>query len=349
MPSLFRRAAVLSLWLVLLVTCVPSSLHAQYGVTNLVSNNGNAQFTDPQLVNPWGIAFGPPGGGLPGSPFWIEDEGSGWSTPHFAYGAQGSPRLTIPPAMGSGSGSPTGVVHNGTQDFFYRGDYSLFMIATLDGTICDWVPLLDFNSVLVMVNNSGSHTSYTGLAISQHLQPTPNFLFAADHANKKIDVFDTNFTFVRSFGDSGLGNMAPFGIQDINGQLYVTFVSSSVGPISAIVDVFNEDGTLVRRFTDSHLNHPWGMAVAPGNFGPLSNALLISNNTSAGTINAFNLNTGAYVGTVKDTSGHPIVVDGLWGITFGGGSRSNGQTNQLFFNAGPNHGADGLFGMIEFE
>ena len=94
------------------------------------------------------------------------------------------------------------------------------------------------------------------------------------------------------------------------------------------------------------LNQPWGFAVAPKNFGKLSNTLLVSNNTNSGTINAFNLVSGQFVGTVRDSNGKNIIIDQLWGIEFGGGTSNNGRTNQLFFTAGPHHNLAGTFGVI---
>ena len=123
------------------------------------------------------------------------------------------------------------------------------------------------------------------------------------------------------------------------------------GGCFTLKDIFKEDGTFVKRFTHGNpLNQPWGFAVAPNDFGPLSNTLLISNNvTNDGTINGFNLKTGKFAGTIKDAAGKPIKIDQLWGINFGGGSPANGEKNQLFFAAGPDNNNDGIFGVIEFK
>jgi uncharacterized protein (TIGR03118 family) len=345
-----KRTFAFTLAMVLLAVCLPGGAVAQYQVSNLVSNSGNATHLDHQLVNPWGIAFDLGGDGYPGGPFWINDEGSGFATSETAFQGPGAPRLVIPAAKGNGTGSPTGVVLNSTQEFHVRGTYSIYLVATLDGAIDAWVPKINYNAVQVVLNNSGSNASYTGLAISQHAPPSPNFLFAADGTHGVVDIYDGNFNFVKSFTDSTLRGMVPFGIQDIAGQVYVTFVSTAgLGTSAAVVDVFDETGALLRRIHDAHLNHPWGMAASPSNFGPLSNALLISNHTSSGTINAFNPTTGAYIGTVKDINGHPITIDGLRGIEFGGGSPKDGLKNQLFFTAGPNQGTNGLFGMISIQ
>src|SRR4029077_17582212 len=136
----------------------------------------------------------------------------------------------------------------------------------------------------------------------------------------KVDIYDANFNLVKSFTDPQVPvGFAPFGIQDINGQVYVSYASTSGGQ-GGYIDIFTEAGTLVKHFTHgAPLNQPWGIAVAPANFGPLSNTLLISNNTSTGTINGFNLTTGKLVGTVKNAGGTNIAINGLWGIEFGGG------------------------------
>jgi uncharacterized protein (TIGR03118 family) len=189
---------------------------------------------------------------------------------------------------------------------------------------------------------------YTGLAITS--RPTGNLLFAADSANNKVDVYNSKFRLVSSFTDSTLpAGFAPNGIRDINGQVYVTFASTS-GGTGGFVDIFEENGALVKTLAQGPpLNQPWGLTVAPKNFGPLSNALLVSNNTNSGTINAFNIATGAFVGTVKDTNGKAIHIDQLWGIDFGGGTANNGAKNALFFTAGPSNNLAGTFGVIRFK
>jgi uncharacterized protein (TIGR03118 family) len=139
-----------------------------------------------------------------------------------------------------------------------------------------------------------------------------------------------------------------FGVQDIAGQVYVTYASTS-GVAGGAIDVFAENGTFVKRLvTSKTLNQAWGLAVAPANWGPLSGTLLVSNNTSSGTINGFDLTTGKLVGTVKNSLGNPITINGLWGIEFGGGAALNGKRNQLFFTAGPGDTA-GFFGLIAFH
>jgi len=195
------------------------------------------------------------------------------------------------------------------------------------------------------VNNSKSDAIYTGLAITNH--PSGNMIYAADWWNNKIDVYNGSFQLVNSFTDTKLpAGFVPFGIQDINGQVYVSFVASNGGN-GGYIDIFEENGTFVQTLiSGGALDQPWGFAVAPSNFGTLSGTLLISNNTNTGTINGFNPTTGAFVGTVETSAGKPIKTNQLWGIEFGGGSSNNGNTNQLFYTAGPKNNTAGIFGVI---
>jgi uncharacterized protein (TIGR03118 family) len=322
---------------------VSSAALAQYQVVNLVSNQfGAARHDDPFMVNGWGLVYGP------GGPFWISDEGSGWSTLYNGQGIKKTLEVQIPSASGASPGSPTGIVFNGSSEFQVGGWTAFFLFATLDGTISGWAPQSNPNDAIIAVNNSSTGASYTGLAITS--KTSGNFLYAADVANNKVDVYDGQFNLVKSFTDGTVpAGFTPFGIQDLGGLVYVSFASST-GGTGGFIDIFHEDGTLLRRLAQgAPLNQPWGFAVAPKNFGRLSNTLLISNNTNNGTINAFNLETGQHVGTVRDTTGKNIVIDQLWGIRFGGGAANNGRTNQLFFTAGPHNNLAGTFGVINVD
>lgn len=332
---------LLSIFALMLVS---SAALAQYQLTNLVSNQtGKAAHTDPLLVNAWGIAYGP------GEPFWISDQGTGWSTIYTGSGKKLGLEVVVPSASGQGPGSPTGIVFNGSQtgEFSVQGWQAFFLFATLDGTISGWAPQSNPNAAIIAVNNSASGAVYTGLAITNNA--SGNFLFAADSWNNKVDMYDGNFKLVSSFTDPTVAaGFAPFGIQDIDGLLYVAFASQSGGP-GGYIDIFSESGLFLKRLAQgSPLNQPWGFAAAPPNFGPLSNTLLVTNNLNgSGTINGFNALTGQFVGPVKDASGANIKIDQLWGITFGDGSANNGSKNHLFFTAGPSNNQAGLFGVIE--
>jgi uncharacterized protein (TIGR03118 family) len=339
-----RDRIVFTAFLGFALMLVSNAAAAQYQLTNLVSNQvGAASHDDPLLVNSWGLAYGP------GGPFWLSDAGSGWSTLYNANGVKQSLEVLVASASGQGPGSPTGIVFNGSQEFQVQGWASSFLFATLDGTIAGWSFESNPNQAIIAVNNSSSGAVYTGLAITNYA--SGNFLFAADSWNNKVDVYDGSFNWVTSFTDATVPpGFTPFGIQDINGQVYVAYASSSGGS-GGYIDIFSESGAFVKRLTDSGwLNQPWGFAVAPSTFGPLSGALLISNNLNkSGTINAFNITTGAYVGTAKDTNGKTIDIDQLWGIEFGGGTANNGGKSELFFTAGPSNNLAGTFGVISYK
>jgi len=342
MQRLFGRTIALTLSLGLLLACSSSTALAQYKLAKLVSNHsGQARNTDPLLVNGWGLAYGP------GGPFWVSDEGTGWSTLYDGMGTPQALQVVVPAFNSSSGGSPTGIVFNGSQEFPVQGWASIFLFATLDGTISGWAPQSNPTQAIIAVNNWSSGAVYTGLAITNYA--SGNFLFAADTANNKVDIYDGSFNFVTSFTDSTVPKgFTPFGIQDINGQVYVSFADSTGGP-GGYIDIFTEAGTFVKRLAQGKpLNQPWGFAMAPKNFGSLGGALLIGNNINfASTISGFSPKNGQFVGMIKNSAGKPIVIDQLWGIEFGGGTAANGHKNQLFFAAGPNNNVDGLFGLIQ--
>ncbi len=341
-----RTTIATCLGLLLLMFSAPSQ--AQYKLTNLVSNQiGQAPHIDPLLANAWGLVSSSFG-------WWISDNDTGWSTLYDAQGKIQPTRVLIPTAGNgpvsptglNGPGMPTGIVLNGSStDFQIQGMSAVFLFATLDGTISGWVPGVNPNLALIAVDNSASKAMYTGLAITSH--PSGNFLYAADNTNNVIDMYDGNFTLVKSFGDPSIpSNFSVFGVQDINGLVYVTYAIPNFGA-GGYVDLFTENGTLVKTLIQGlPLNQAWGVAAAPGNFGPLSNTLLISNNSVAGTINGFDPTTGKFVGTIKDQNGKQIVLNNLWGIAFGGGSSTNGGTNELFVTVGNGIGLNELAGTF---
>ena len=340
MNPVFRHHRLIATLLGGMLLLMSGTALAQYTKTNLVSNLAKgAKHQDAQLQNAWGLAY------APGNPFWLSDQYSGLSTLYDGTGVKQNLVVTIPTASGTGVGSPTGIVYNASQQFKITNWVSAFIFVTLDGTISGWSHFAP-TTALLAVNNSGSGASYTGLAITN--KPSGNMIYAADFNNNKVDIYDGNFKFVTSFTDHNLpAGFAPANIQDINGKLYVAFADTK-GGAGGFVDIFGEDGTFVKTLIQgAPLNQPWGIAVAPSNFGPLSNTLLIANNTNTGTINGFDLTTGAMVGTIKNKAGKPIKINQLWGIEFGGGTTANGKTNQLFYTAGPKNGVNGLFGVIQ--
>jgi uncharacterized protein (TIGR03118 family) len=320
---------------------VSNAALAQYQLINLDSNQAKtAKFMDPLQVNGWGLARSS------GGPFWVSDQGSGWSTLYNGQGVKQGLIVSIPSFNGAGPGQPTGIVFNGTSDFQVQGQGAFFIFDTLDGTISAWAPGVNPNASIIAVNNWAAGASYTGLAITN--RPSGNLLYAANLPNNVVEVYDGSFNLVNTFTDTTLpAGYGPFNVADINGLVYVTFALINLAP-SGQIDVFQEDGTFVKVLAQgAPLNQPYGLAVAPSNFGPLSNTLLVGNNLNhPGTISGFNLETGQLVGTLKDTNGKEIAIDQLWGLEFGGGSANNGRTNQLFFAAGPFNNLAGTFGVI---
>ncbi|MGI8743838.1 MAG: TIGR03118 family protein [Bryobacteraceae bacterium] len=314
----------------------PATLYFQ---TNLTSDiPGLAANTDPNLKNPWGMSFGAT------SPFWISDQVTNRAT---LYNGSGQPQtlvVTTPPG-------PTGTVFNGTSSFQLDGSHpAVFLFASLSGTISGWNPAVSPTSSVVKFT-AIDHAAYTGLASG------PSNLYAADFANAKIDSFDASFnkvTLAGTFTDPNLpAGYSPYNIQNAGGKLYVEY--AKVDPVThraseasnqGIVDVFDTTGNFQQRLaTESHLSSPWGITLAPGNFGQFSNDLLVGN-FGDGTISAFDPATGAFLGQLLDASAHPITNDALWALNFRA-PNSGFDSNKLFFNAGINGEADGLFGSIQ--
>jgi uncharacterized protein (TIGR03118 family) len=258
------------------------------------------------------------------------------------------------------------VVFNDTAQFVVskagKSGPALFIFATEDGTISGWNPFVDSTHAILAVDRSqvGLGAVYKGLASGSH--NNQGFIYATNFRFGTVEMFDAQFHLVTSFTDATLAStcplpgqcFAPFGIRNINGNLFVTYAlqkpgkhDDQEGPGNGFVDIFNTAGNLLSRFaSQGTLNSPWGLALAPANFGPFSNHLLVGN-FGDGRINAFALPTGSFSGQLADERGSPIKISGLWGLTFGNGSLA-GDTNKLFFTAGINEESDGLFGRIEF-
>ena len=229
-------------------------------------------------------------------------------------------------------------------DFMVSGMSAKFIFDTEDGTISGWNPV-KLTEAVIKVNRHSLGARYTGLAMG--FFNGEYYLYAADNGVKgKVDMFDKYFNFFMSFTDP-LATQPPFNVQNINGYLYVTF--GTIGGTGGRVDIFDTGGCLVTRILSTKFDGPWGLALAPPNFGTFCSTLLVGNLTN-GQINAYDFRTHALLGQLKDSSG-PIVIDGLWALTFGsgGGMDANGQTNQLFFSAGPNFYANGRFGVIKVK
>jgi uncharacterized protein (TIGR03118 family) len=339
---------------VLVMTGVASAAFAQtYVQSNLVSDiPGLAPTTDPLLVNPWGLARSS------GSPWWIADNGTGTSVIYNGAGvaSQNPPGtqfvVNIPTPSGTGTSSPTGTVFNGTSDFLG----SPFIFATEDGTIAAWLPAVDPFNAFIEVDHSAS-AIYKGLALNSFAGA--NYLYAANFHGGTVEVFDTNFLPVSfsstAFTDSTLPDgFAPFNVHALGSAIVVTFAPQDKDKSDEVdrkglgfVDVFTTDGVLTMRLQSGPwLNAPWGVAMAPSDFGDLSGLLLIGN-FGSGQIAAFDPNSGSFVSFLQQSPGAPLKIDGLWSIEFGsGGTSASGPANTLFFTAGIANEHHGLFGTI---
>ncbi|HEX4508853.1 MAG TPA: TIGR03118 family protein [Burkholderiaceae bacterium] len=325
----------------------------QYVANALVSDSGaGALHADADLVNAWGLAFNPGGYG------WVSDEATGVSTLYDGNGVAQSPTVTLPTGA-----APTGIVYNGTAGFSFTFDGQsgppLFLWDTIDGTIAAWAPDIAATQAVTVVDNSGTGAVYTGLAIGVDANQAP-LLFAANFGAGRVDVFDAGFQDVSPVGgfvDPAVpAGYAPFGIQQIGGNIYVAW--AQVDPASGrevhaagagVLDAFDPAGHLLATLVAAGgaLDAPWGIALAPSNFGPQSNQLVVGN-FGDGTLHAYSPTTGALAGQIMNDDQSPIVIDGLWGIAFGNGLATQ-PTNTLFYAAGPGGGAHGTYGRIDLD
>lgn len=346
-----------------------------YAVTPLVSNlPGHARHVDSILQNAWGIAFSPAG-----SPFWVNDNATGCSTLYDGTGDKVTALQVSIPLPGNfvpatscqpnnpnhpsnpTAAAPTGIVWNPGAAFLVPGKKipAVFIFATEDGTISAWAGGLNpRDNAVLAADESANGAVYKGLAYGVNAKGA--FLFATNFHNGTVDVFGPNgsdglFTKVTTldghFTDPELpGGYAPFNIANIDGDLFVTYAKQNAqkhddvaGAGHGFVDVFDTDGHLIRRFESrGRLNSPWGITRASFAFGPYSGKILIGN-FGDGRINVFN-NDGTFVDQLEDAHGKPLVIEGLWTLTLGGGLNSSPDT--LYFSAGPGDETNGLFGTI---
>jgi len=357
MPFHDLRKCVTLAGFFLCVAASPGSLRAAdaYVVRNLVSDIPDlADYTDPNLKGAWGISESSK------SPFWISDAATGLSTLYGSNGAVISLVVTIPPSKaGATTGTPTGTVYNGTQGFATAtGDPAAFIFATLDGTISGWNSTVNKADAIVAVDMSSSGASYTGLAIGTSGANT--YLYAANFFAGTIDVFDSNYkpaVLPNAFVDSSLpAGYAPFNIQSLGNNLYVSYALQNTSKSFAVtgagngyVDVYDTSGNLVKQLiAGGKLNAPWGLAIAPAGFGDYANDLLVGN-FGDGTINVFDSVSGAFIATLNDVYGVPIVVPNLWALQAGNGG-SGGDINAVYFTAGipgPDGAPHGLLGRLQ--
>lgn len=326
-----------------------------YRQHNLVSDGFiAADHLDPNLVNAWGVTFNPTGA------VWVANNGTGTSTLYDGSGNAIPLVVQIPSPGTDNGGTPTGIAYNGSSSFVVSqaglSGPARFLFATEDGVIAGWAPTVDSTHAIRAIDNSASGTVYKGIALSAGGNGA--LLYASDFHNAKVDVFDANLHPVMlgagAFRDPGIPlGYAPFGIQAIGGDIYVTFAKQDAdrhdeidGPGLGYVDAFDPNGHLLRRIaTRGALNAPWGLALAPAGFGAFGNLLLIGN-FGDGHINAYEPALGFFVGSLRGQDFRPLKIDGLWGLGFGNGY-ANQPVDTLFFAAGPDGEAHGLYGRIE--
>jgi uncharacterized protein (TIGR03118 family) len=317
-----------------------------YVQENLVSDQpGVAQLTDPQLVNAWGMSRGP------NTPVWVSDNGADVTT-LYRGAVPGNPESPVAKVLTVSipGGAPTGQVFNDTSGFVLPGTTTAarFIFIGEDGDLSAWAG----GAAATLVGHTDGAV-YKGLALA-HSPAGPMLLAANFHANR-IDVFDAAFAPVPvtgMFTDPTLpAGYAPFNVAEIGGQVFVTYAKQDAdaeddvaGPAHGFVDVYTTSGAFVTRFA-SHgvLNSPWGMTIAPANFGQFSSDLLIGN-FGDGRIHAFDPNTGEVLGTLRGTSGAPLAIDGLWALMVG--DAAAGGPNSIWFSAGPDDESHGLLGIL---
>jgi uncharacterized protein (TIGR03118 family) len=318
-----------------------------YVVHNLVSDQaGVADRTDPNLVNAWGLTS------LPGSPWWVADNGTDVSTIYRADGSTGRPPVEV-------ASAPTGAASNTGSGFVVSEGASsvpaLFLFATGEGKILGWNPNVDPNRAVVGADRSNVDAIYKGLVLSG------DTLYATDFHNARVDMFNTSFGLVNdpgAFVDPKIpSGFAPFGIAAIDGKILVSYAKQDAdreddvaGQGLGFVDAYSPSGALLQRLVNrGQLNSPWGMAMAPAGFGAFAGDLLVGN-FGDGEINAYQPQaTGTFerVGALRSGDGKEILIDGLWALAFGKGTANNGPTDTLFFTAGPDDETHGLFGTIK--
>lgn len=341
--------------LLLLAAAAPGALPNNFQQTNLLSNGSTrAARTDVTFVNPMGLITDPSGA------LRIVGNGAGNSPAIDGTGASADVTVNIPNLPGqSGSSKPAAGVFSSSinpSDFPVATNIPASLIfATQGGTLAGWSPALGNSTAVIKVNNSSSGASFRGLALAGNGNGL--MLFATDFAHSRIVVFNHSFQPVTlprgAFVDPTLPRgFAPFGIHSINGNLVVTFaLKNSAGTAvvpgagQGFVDIFDPNGNLIRRLAArGTLNAPLGVALAPANFGPFSNALLVAN-SGDGTISAFDPASGRFLGQLRDRNGQTLRIAGLAHLAFGSGVASQ-STNALFFTAGGARGTQGLFGRL---
>ena len=322
-----------------------TSKYVRYDLVADTAGFGGAR-VDARLLNAWGIAIDASDNFLVGSnhngdALWLDGTGADAGTP-----------VTIPAVDTTAMGAPAGEVRNTTTDFVVPGtsEAAKMIFVTEDGLVVAWA---SGAAAVKAADRSAADAVYKGVAIAA--DGSDNFIYAANFKGHAVDVFDKDWNYVTStpFSDPNIpSNYGPFNIANIGGKLYVTYAipkspdfgDDSAGPGNGYIDIYEPNGTLVKRFvSQGHLNSPWGLAEAKAEFGEFKNTILVGN-FGDGNINAYD-DAGTWVGQLKDANGTVVMIDGLWGLAF----KPSADPDQLYYTAGPSHEAHGLFGYLKME
>jgi uncharacterized protein (TIGR03118 family) len=362
--SSWRRALTIGSAFML---CSQGALVAQqYQQTTLVSDTQaeGANPADSQLKNPWGIAR------FTGGPWWVSDNAAGVATLYDGSGKKQGLVVTIPHTSQTSAGSPTGIVFNGSPDFTIplgftgAGKPGVFIFAGFDGTISAWNPKVDLNNAIAVVPGSAD-SILSGATIAQI--GDKRYLYVADLKKGEITVYDTTFKAVELsehafHQDHVPKGFTPFNVQNIGNNLYVTYAKQNktksfvtFGAGLGYVDVFSPDGQFLMQLQhNDSLNAPWGVTLAPSDFGSFSHRVIVGE-FGSGWVSAFDAVTGQFIDNFKDQNNMIISIGGpgaLWSLAFGDGEPNSDPAgvpaNALFFTAGPlqNNVFHGLFGTL---
>ena len=340
-----RRALLGALFTLIALT---GQAWAGYVATSLVSDiEGAARRTDENLVNPWGIAVGSTG------TIWVANNGTGTSTLYDFHGIPQSLIVNIPASASNDEGAnPTGIVFNDGPAFIVSNGTAsgpaVFIFASEDGSISGWSPSVDATNAIIAVDDGAEGSVYKGAALGE--SSSGRRLFVTNFSEAKVSIYDDTFAEIEddeAFVDPDIpATFSPFGIQNINGLIYVTYAKRDrdgeddvPGHGHGYVSVFDADGNFIQRLvTRGDLNSPWGLTLAPTNFGNLSGALLVGN-FGDGHIHGYDINTGAELGAMMKPDRTPLVLDELWALHALGGT-------SVYFTAGIVEEEHGLFGVI---
>jgi uncharacterized protein (TIGR03118 family) len=340
---------------------------------NLVANSSTYSpvLVDPTLLNAWGLAWSPNGIA------WVNSHDGHVSELYTADGAIVRPPVNIPSSTDPMGGMPTGIVFAGGAGFTLPNKQpAAFLFDGEDGVLSGWNGAAGNNAF--RIGNSNSSTAhYTGLALAtwngSHL------LYAANFKTGRIDVWDTTFSPVPlPFHDPFLPwGYSPFNIQSVGSWLFVMYAKvgpdgdEQPGPSLGFVDVFNPDGSFVKRFASrGPLNAPWGVTMTPANFlsdqdmsdgdgmgkknGSNDNSsihkendqqpVILVGNFGDGRINVYSVQ-GDFLGQLH-AHNNTIIIEKLWALSFAPTTATTVDPKRLYFTAGPNDEQDGLFGYL---